>query len=310
MSEGEGSKTLGKEGETVSGSIFLDSVTRGYGLRLRTSRGEDEMTISNTLTVRSGRFLTAPAIRWSRLYMTAHSYAGYAVTFHCIWINTRLNQKRMSLLITQDKKTRQSLCERIQKPPRTGIAVETAFVSHCGSSVLNSPPLVSDNFLNEAHYVLIDFSYSFSPVNTPKVLLLHSALPPCSPPPPLFSLMPPYLCYLSIASAWFLSAAPTSSGEQQKHLRELNGFQLAKQIPPLTLTLSHRASESLGSLYRQLEFNKPNMLTVLMERERGEARRESKRCALISPHSRSPGCYIFLIALNRSSCPGSLFLFE
>lgn len=48
--------------------------------------------------------------------------------------------------------------------------------------MLNSPPPVSDNFLNEAHYVLIDFSYSFSPVNTPKVLLLHSALPaPRSP---------------------------------------------------------------------------------------------------------------------------------
>ena len=85
MSEGEGSKTLRKEGETVSGSIFLDPVTRGYGLRLRTSREEDEMTISNTLTVRSGRLLTTSTIRWSRLYMTAHSYA---VTFHCILINT------------------------------------------------------------------------------------------------------------------------------------------------------------------------------------------------------------------------------
>ena len=31
-----------KEGETVSGSIFLDPVTRGYGLRLRTSREEDK----------------------------------------------------------------------------------------------------------------------------------------------------------------------------------------------------------------------------------------------------------------------------
>ena len=40
--------------ETVSGSIFLDTGPRGYGLRLRTSREEDEMTISNTLTVRSG----------------------------------------------------------------------------------------------------------------------------------------------------------------------------------------------------------------------------------------------------------------
>ena len=104
MTEGEGSKTLGKEGETVSGSIFLDTVTRGYGLRLRISREEDEMTISNTLTVRSGRFLTAPSIRWTRLYMSAHSYD---VAFHCILINTWLNQKRMSLLITQDKKTQQ-----------------------------------------------------------------------------------------------------------------------------------------------------------------------------------------------------------
>ena len=112
MSECEGSKTLGKEGETVSCSIFLDSVTRGYELRLRTSREEDEMTISNTLTVRSGQFLTAPSIRWSRLYMTAHSYAvtfhSYAVTFHCILINTWLNQARTTLLITQDKKTRQT----------------------------------------------------------------------------------------------------------------------------------------------------------------------------------------------------------
>ena len=31
-----------KEGETVSGSIFLDPVPRGYGLRLRTSREEDK----------------------------------------------------------------------------------------------------------------------------------------------------------------------------------------------------------------------------------------------------------------------------
>ena len=31
-----------KEGETVSGSIFLDTGPRGYGLRLRTSREEDK----------------------------------------------------------------------------------------------------------------------------------------------------------------------------------------------------------------------------------------------------------------------------
>ena len=29
--------------ETVSGSIFLDTVPRGYGLRLRTSKGEDKV---------------------------------------------------------------------------------------------------------------------------------------------------------------------------------------------------------------------------------------------------------------------------
>ena len=68
-----------------------------------------KMTISNTLTVRSGRLLTTSTIRWSRLYMTAHSYA---VTFHCILINTWLNQARTTLLITQDKRTRQHLVLR------------------------------------------------------------------------------------------------------------------------------------------------------------------------------------------------------
>ena len=63
-----------KEGETVSGSIFLDHVTRGYGLRLRTSREEDEMTISNTRTVRSARLLTAPSIRGRGFALSAHSY--------------------------------------------------------------------------------------------------------------------------------------------------------------------------------------------------------------------------------------------
>ena len=62
----------------------------------------NQMTISNTLTVRSGRLLTTSSSRWTRLYMSAHSYA---VAFHCILINTCLNQKRMSLLITQDKRT-------------------------------------------------------------------------------------------------------------------------------------------------------------------------------------------------------------
>ena len=70
------------------------------------------MTISNTLTVRSARFLTAPAIRWTRLFMTAHSYA---VTFHCILINTWLNQARTTLLITQDKRTRHF---HLQQTPR------------------------------------------------------------------------------------------------------------------------------------------------------------------------------------------------
>ena len=96
------------------------AVPRGYGLRLRTSiKGEDKpkpkaspswltnhvpsTIISNTPAVRSGRLLTAPSIRWSRLYMTAHSYA---VSFHCILINTWLNQERTTLLISQDKRTR------------------------------------------------------------------------------------------------------------------------------------------------------------------------------------------------------------
>lgn len=69
-------------------------------------------------------------------------------------------------------------------------------------------------------------------------------------------------------SAGFYQQYPEQR-QTAEHLRELNGFQLAKQIPPLTLTLSHSASESLGGHYGQLEFNKPNMLTVLMEREEG-----------------------------------------
>ena len=64
----------------------------------------NQMTISNTLAVRSGRLLTTSSIRWSRLYMSAHSYD---VAFHCILINTWLNQARTTLLITQDKRTRQ-----------------------------------------------------------------------------------------------------------------------------------------------------------------------------------------------------------
>lgn len=135
--------------------------------------------------------------------------------------------------------------------------------------MLNSPLLLSDNFLNEAHYVLIDFSYSFSPVNTPKVLLIHSVLPPIFSPHISFSLprstVPAISFHLSIG---FYQVLP-EQWQTAEHLRELNGFQLAKQIPSLTLTLSHSASEILGGHYRQLEFNKPNMLTVLMEREEG-----------------------------------------
>ena len=69
-------------------------------------------TISNTRTVRSGRLWTAPSIRGRGL--SAHSYdvafmswlcfPCFCIAFHCILINTWLNQKRMSLLITQDKK--------------------------------------------------------------------------------------------------------------------------------------------------------------------------------------------------------------
>ena len=69
-------------------------------------------TISNTRTVRSGQLWTAPSIRGRGL--SAHSYdvafmswlcfPCFCIAFHCILINTWLNQKRMSLLITQDKK--------------------------------------------------------------------------------------------------------------------------------------------------------------------------------------------------------------
>ena len=117
MSECDG-KHWEKRGQMLSCSIFLDHVTRGYGLRLRTSREEDEMTISNTRTVRSGRFLTTPSIRWSRFFMTAHSYA---VTFHCILINTWLNQARTTLLITQDKKTRQRTSWIIYKSAKRSV---------------------------------------------------------------------------------------------------------------------------------------------------------------------------------------------
>lgn len=164
--------------------------------------------------------------------------------------------------------------------------------------MLNSPLLVSDNSLNEAHYVFIDFSYSFSEVNTPKVLLLHSALPLAAPP--RLSLAPSlqYLGYLSThRSAGFYQSLP-ERWQTAEHLRELNGFQLAKQIPPLTLTLSHSASESLAGHYRQLEFNKPNMLTVLIEKEAGR-RGGSARYALIIPLSPSllPSVAIYFLLL-------------
>lgn len=164
--------------------------------------------------------------------------------------------------------------------------------------MLNSPPLVSDNFLNEAHYVLIDFSYSFSPVNTPKVLLLHSALPPAAPP--RLSLHGTCAIYPSIhRSAGFYQPLPEQR-QTAEHLRELNGFQLAKQIPPLTLTLSHSASESLGGHYRQLEFNKPNMLTVLMEREegrRGGRARDVPSSSLSLPLPLPPSVAIYFLLL-------------
>lgn len=158
-----------------------------------------------------------------------------------------------------------------------GVLCKQLFVSHSGAGMLNSPPLVSDNFLNEAHYVFIDFSYSFSEVNTPKVLLLLSALRSTQP----FS--PRYLRYVSIhRAAGFYQLLPKRR-QTAEHLRELNGFQLAKQIPPLTLTLSHSASESLAGHYRQLEFNKPNMLTVLIEKEEGRRGGSASLSLSLSP---------------------------
>lgn len=78
-----------------------------------------------------------------------------------------------------------------------------------------------------------------------------------------------YLCgtcptYLSIHLLFTLSLGAEQTAQ---HLRELNGFQLAKQIPSLALAVSQSAWESLGGHYTQLEFNKPNMLTILMELE-------------------------------------------
>lgn len=183
------------------------------------------------------------------------------------------------------------LKEDAQMLSKPGYLEHLLHVLCCLNDELKSPLLLSDIFLNEAHYVLIDFSYSFSPVNTPKVLLFHSALLHAAPPGlPLHgtrTIYPSIRCF-----AGFYQQRQTA-----EHLRDLNDFQLAKQIPPLTLTLSHSASENLGGHYRPLEFNKPNMLTVLIEREEEE---EQKMC----PHhpslplSHSLGCYIFLIALN------------
>ena len=93
-----------KEGETVSGSPsswILRQEAMDYACAPPGKKTRLKMTISNTLTVRSARLLTTLTIRWMRLYMSAHSYA---VTFHCILINTWLNQARTTLLITQDKK--------------------------------------------------------------------------------------------------------------------------------------------------------------------------------------------------------------
>lgn len=158
--------------------------------------------------------------------------------------------------------------------------------------MLNSPLLESDNFLNEAHYVLIDFSYSLSEVNTPKVLLSNPS--PCSTHSLSLSKVP---C-LSPPPSIVLQVSYQSLPERRRaaeHLRELNGFQLAKQIPPLTLTLSHSASESLAGHYGQLEFNKPNMLTVLIEREGGRW----GVCALIIPLSlvSTPSVAVYFLLL-------------
>ena len=79
----------------------------------------NQMTISNTLAVRSGRLLTAPSIRGRGFALSAHSYdvafmselcfPWFCIAFHCILINTSLNQARTTLLITQDKRTRQKV---------------------------------------------------------------------------------------------------------------------------------------------------------------------------------------------------------
>lgn len=99
---------------------------------------------------------------------------------------------------------------------------------HTGSSMLTSPPLVSDNFLNEAHYVFIDFSYS----------LLWGKYPPGAPLP----LCPLTSCFsLSLAlpaPSIYPSIQVFIIAPQRLQNREANSFQLAKQIPPLTHLLT------------------------------------------------------------------------
>lgn len=107
---------------------------------------------------------------------------------------------------------------------RTGMLCKLRLF-HTGAAMLTSPPLVSDNFLNEAHYVFIDFSYS----------LLWSKYPPGTPlplcPPPhlqlLFLILSLYLHHLSIYPSRFLLLLPKDY-KTAEHLREANGFQLAK----------------------------------------------------------------------------------
>lgn len=130
---------------------------------------------------------------------------------------------------------------------------------HSGAGTLTSPLWVSDNFLNEAHYVFIDFSYSLLRGKYPQ----GTPLPPC--PPTYSSSFSLFICTIYLSIQVFIRCSPKDC-KTAEHLREANRFQLAKQIPPLTLTWSHGASESLAGHYRQLDFNKANMLTVQMEK--------------------------------------------
>lgn len=148
------------------------------------------------------------------------------------------------------------------------------------------------------HWFFIFLLTGKYPQGAPHTLCPPAHLLPTTLPPSL-----QYLHYPSIYPPVFISRLPEQK-QTAEHLRELNGFQLAKQIPLLMLTLSHGASEILGGHYRQLEFNKPNMLTVLMERE------EERWGGRGVPSSLHSVCYTFLIALNHCSCPLSLLSYE